>query len=263
MGIDAFTTWLEALERRHLSSLSFQEVRRSVQALSAIYVEQRGRIDSGAVLSGAGKRAAFAMFYAPLHFLVVREIVKALGAHQQMPKTLLDFGSGTGSAGAAWAMECDPRPNLVGVDRNGWALQECKWTYQTLGLRGTTRAMDVRTMTPPPNSAIIAAFTINELDAEAQNRLLPQFLKSAARGSPVLIVEPIARRLTNWWDGWAEAFVSAGGRADEWRFRIDLPERLKLMDRAAGLDHSELTARSLFCGKFTPNVLPELRTKER
>jgi hypothetical protein len=260
---DTLTTWLDALERRHFSSLTFQEVRRSVQALSAIYVEQRGRIDSGAVLNGAGKRAAFAMFYAPLHFLVVREIVRALGAQQQMPKTILDFGCGTGSAGAAWALECDPRPNLLGVDRNGWALQECKWTYQTLGLHGTTRAMDVRTMTPPPNTAIIAAFTINELDAEAQDRLLPQFLKAAARGSPVLIVEPIARRLTYWWDSWADAFVSAGGRADEWRFRVELPERLKLMDRAAGLDHRELTARSLFCGTFTPNVLPELRTKER
>src|SRR5262245_35922123 len=165
MGSDTITTWLDALERRHLGSLTFQEVRRSVQALSAIYVEQRGRIDSGAVLNGAGKRAAFAMFYAPLHFLVVREIVKAFGAHQQMPKTILDFGCGTGSAGAAWALECDPHANLIGVDRNGWVLQECQWTYQTLGLRGTTRALDVRTMTPPANTAIIAAFTINELDA--------------------------------------------------------------------------------------------------
>jgi hypothetical protein len=180
-----------------------------------------------------------------------------------MPETILDFGCGTGSAGAAWALECDPRPTLVGVDRHGWALQECKWTYQRLGLSGTTRALDVRTMTPPPNAALIAAFTINELDAEAQNRLLPQLLKSAARGSPVLIVEPIARRLTSsWWDVWADSFVSAGGRADDWRFRVELPERLKLMDRAASLDHRELTARSLFCGTFTPNVLPQLRTTE-
>src|SRR5215510_8288402 len=152
MGSDTFTNWLDALERRHLSSLTFQEVRRAVQALSAIYVEQRGRIDSGAVLNGAGKRAAFAMFYAPLHFLVVREIVKALDAHQQMPKTILDFGCGTGSAGAAWALECDPRPSLVGVDRNGWALQECKWAQQKLGLRGNTRVLDVRTMTFPSNT---------------------------------------------------------------------------------------------------------------
>jgi hypothetical protein len=37
-----------------------------------------------------------------------------------------------------------------------------------------------------------------------------------------------------------------GGRADEWRFRVELPERLALMDRAAGLDHRELTGRSLW-----------------
>src|SRR5262245_31918780 len=172
MGSDTITTWLDALERRHLSSLTFQEIRRSVQALSAIYVEQRGRIDSGAVLGGAGKRAAFAMFYAPLHFLVVREIVRALGIRQNVPKTILDFGCGTGGAGAAWALELDPHPNLIGVDRNGWVLQECKWTYQTLGLRGTTRSQDIRTLTIPPNTAIVAAFTINELDTEARDRLL-------------------------------------------------------------------------------------------
>ena len=43
-----------------------------------------------------------------------------------------------------------------------------------------------------------------------------------------------------------ERFVEAGGRADRWRFTAELPERLRLLDRAAGLDHRELTARSLY-----------------
>src|SRR2546427_6587849 len=102
---DPFLAWFDSLQMRHLSSLTFQEVRRGVQALSTIYVENRGRIDSGAVLNGAGKRAAFAMFYAPLHFLLVREIVRALSATKKKPTTIMDFGCGTGSAGAAWALE--------------------------------------------------------------------------------------------------------------------------------------------------------------
>src|SRR3954469_23798829 len=99
---DRFHAWHDALEKRHLTTLTFQEVRRAVQALSAIYVEQRDRIDSGAALNGAGKRAAFAMYYAPLHFLLVREIVRALGAERKMPETIMDLGCGTGAAGAAW-----------------------------------------------------------------------------------------------------------------------------------------------------------------
>src|SRR6476660_3465563 len=97
---DPFLNWQDSMEKRHFSSLTFQEVRRSVQALSAIYVEQRDRLDSNAVFSGAGKRAAFAMFYGPLHFLLIREIVKALGASHKKVKGILDLGCGTGVAGA-------------------------------------------------------------------------------------------------------------------------------------------------------------------
>jgi len=72
--------WYAALEARHLMSLTFPEVRRALQALSSLYVERRDRLVAGRALEGAGKRAAFAMFYGPLHFLIVREIVRALQA---------------------------------------------------------------------------------------------------------------------------------------------------------------------------------------
>jgi len=245
---DLFLAWHEALEKRHLAALTFQEVRRSVQALSSIYVENRERLDSGAVLNGAGKRAAFAMFYAPLHFLLVREIVRSLDAARSLPPTILDLGCGTGSAGAAWALESEPRPRILGIDRNTWALEEARWTYSKLGLQGTVRSADVRSTRIPADTAVIAAFTINELDDESRARLLGQFLKTVSRGAPVLIIEPIARRLTSWWESWAASFKAVGGRDDRWRFNIDLPERLKLMDKAAGLDHREITGRALWAG---------------
>jgi hypothetical protein len=62
----------------------------------------------------------------------------------------------------------------------------------------------------------------------------------------VLVVEPIAKRALAWWPEWQAQFTTSGGRADEWRFRIDLPERQRLLGRAAGLDPRELTARSLW-----------------
>jgi hypothetical protein len=75
---DAFVAWLASLETKHLRELTFREVSRSLRALSATYVERRHRLVEGAALSGRGKRAAFALFYGPLHHLLVAHIVRAL-----------------------------------------------------------------------------------------------------------------------------------------------------------------------------------------
>jgi hypothetical protein len=64
----------------------------------------------------------------------------------------------------------------------------------------------------------------------------------------VLVLEPIARGIAPWWPAAAARFSEAGGRADEWRFPIELPSVLKTLDRAAGLRHDELTVRSLWLG---------------
>jgi SAM-dependent methyltransferase len=243
---DPFVHWFNALERRHLTNLSFSEVRKGIQALSSLYVERRGGIDRGHVFSGAGKRAAFAMYFGPLHFLLVREIVRALDARLPQRTSILDLGCGTGAAGAAWALAFEARPQLIGVDRNSWALQECRWTYQQLGVQGKAKAADLDTLRIPANTAVIAAFTINELDLHLREHFRREFTRHAEDGAPVLIVEPIARRLTSWWDEWSQEWGARGGRADEWRFPIELPDRLKLMDKASGLSHRELTGRSLW-----------------
>jgi SAM-dependent methyltransferase len=241
-----FVRWFEVLERRHLTSLNFSEVRRAVQALSSLYVERRDRIDRSSPLSGAGKRAAFAMYFAPLHFLLVQQIVRALDARVPKGTDILDLGCGTGAAGAAWAKEFAPDAKVIGIDRNSWALQECKWTYQQLGIEGKVKNADISGVRLPAATAVIAAFTMNELDSVSRERFFGEFIRTARSGAPVLVVEPIARRVTTWWDDWVEQWPKNGGRADEWRFHAELPERLALMDRAAGLDHRELTGRSLW-----------------
>src|SRR6266571_3072365 len=116
-----FDRWLAALEARHLADLTFPEVSRALRALSSAYVERRGRLATGAALDGAGKRAAFALFYGPLHFITVREAVKALGAHRPPPARILDLGCGTGAAGAAWAVSAGGTPFVEGVDQSAWA----------------------------------------------------------------------------------------------------------------------------------------------
>src|SRR6187549_1523528 len=71
------------------------------RALSSAYVERRHAVASG--LDGAGKRAAFALYYAPLHFRATSHVLHAVGAASPPPRTIVDLGCGTGAAGAAWA----------------------------------------------------------------------------------------------------------------------------------------------------------------
>jgi SAM-dependent methyltransferase len=246
---DPFSRWLAALQARHLEVLTFAEVRRGLQALSSLYVQGRGRIADGAALDGAGKRAAFALYLGPLHFLIVREVVRALRAAETAPARIVDLGCGTGAAGAAWALEARPHPTVDGVDRSGWAADEARWTLRTLGLRGQVQAGDLdRAPLPGRGAAVIAAFTANELDEARRERLLTRLLDAARAGARVLVVEPIAKRMAPWWGGWADRVGAAGGREDEWRFPAALPAPLLALDRAAGLDHRELLARSLWMG---------------
>jgi len=115
----AFDSWLEATRSRYLAKLTFSELRKGVQALSSLYVERRsgGRIAARA-LSGEGKRAAFATYYAPLHFLVTHEAVSQLGGGAfQGVRTVHDLGCGTGAAGVAAATGLPGPPALCGVRR--------------------------------------------------------------------------------------------------------------------------------------------------
>jgi hypothetical protein len=247
---DPFPSWFESLQRRHLADLEFAEVRRALQALTRWYVERRATRQGkrpGAALDGRGKRAAFALFYGPLHYLIVREIVRQLDAAATQVSGIWDLGCGTGAGGAAWALEFDRAPGLRGLDTNAWVLTEARRTWRELGLTGTTAKGDIGTARlPGPSHGILAAYAINELAPHARDAVLERLLEAADRGARVLVVEPIARRISPWWDGWVRAFEARGGRADTWRFRIDLPPQLRLLDRAAGLDHGELTGRSLY-----------------
>src|SRR6188508_1420448 len=92
-------TWMTRLEERHLADLRFSEVTRALRALSSAYVERReSALADHKALDGAGKRAAFAMYYGPLHFLLVQHIVKEIGVSLS-PGTVVDLGCGTGVAG--------------------------------------------------------------------------------------------------------------------------------------------------------------------
>jgi len=89
---------------------------------------------------------------------------------------------------------------------------------------------------------------VNELDDAARGVLSERLLAHAARGGQVVVVEPVAGFVAPWWASWRAAWQAQGGKADEWRVRVDLPPIVAKLDRAAGLNHRELTGRTLTLG---------------
>ncbi|HSL23982.1 MAG TPA: methyltransferase [Vicinamibacterales bacterium] len=245
-----FEGWIAALEARHLAELRFPEVTRALRALSADYVQRRHRV-GGAALDGRGKRAAFALFYGPLHFIVIEEVSRSLGIDPATVTHVIDLGCGTGAAGAAIASATGARPLVTGTDRQAWTLTEAAATYRWFALRHRVIRSDVSSFVREHRRAgeghlFVAAYTINELSSDERRKLLAALIARGRAGAAVLVIEPIATRVSPWWDEWAQAWRALGGRADTWRFARTLPETLRKLDEAAGLDHREQTARSIW-----------------
>ena len=134
-----FQAFIDDLEKRHLADLRFSEVTRALRALSSAYVERReSALADHKALDGAGKRAAFALYYGPLHFLLVQHIVNQIGA-PLAPGAVIDLGCGTGVAGAAIAASTTPPLRVLGFDTHPWTLDEARFTYKSLGLQSDVR----------------------------------------------------------------------------------------------------------------------------
>lgn len=251
--------FIAALLDRHAAPLRRSEFLKAIRALSARYVERRATLADRSPLDSAGKRAAFAAYYAPLHYLTVRHVLGALGSTSAPLSRIVDLGCGTGVAGAAWAGVVrgsgpGTTPVLHGIDRSGWAVEEAVWTYRALGITGRAKRGDLvraaeslvaRRERQLDRTGVILAWSSNELDAPARNRLRATLVEVGRSGAAILIVEPISRQAAPWFDDWAAAVIKVGGRQDEWRFDEPRPSALTSIDAEVGFDRAALTARSL------------------
>jgi hypothetical protein len=241
----AFLACVEAAFARHLTELRWAEIARALTALSNTYVHRRQR--GGEALDGRGKRAAFTLYYAPRHFVMMREVVRGVAAGAAAYDTLVDLGCGTGSAGAAWSLARAPHAAILGVDTQAWALGEAARLYRALAVPGRTVRTGIEHLRwPRGRLGIVAAFTVNELVPAARARLQTALAARIATGDALLVVEPLARAAAPWWDEWSAWAGALGGRSDTWRFEVALPPQVAALGHSAGLDPRELGCRSLW-----------------
>lgn len=245
--------WLQALIARHTGNFSRPEFLKAVRALSSRYVEDRARLGRRSPLDSAGKRAAFAGFYAPLHYVTLTSVLGALGESMTATR-LIDLGCGTGVAALAWADAATSPSSITGIDESAWALDEMRWNCRTRGLVCHTHRMSLvdaleRELTGSRRAAlsttgVVCAWSLNELTTGDLDRMRTALIEAHGRGARILVVEPMATSAVPWWESWRDAVVAAGGRADEWRFAPNLPDVLAELDDAAGFRREALTARS-------------------
>lgn len=243
-----FDAWLVSLEARHLADLRFPEVVRALRALSSTYVERRARLSGRGSLDSAGKRAAFALYYGPLHWLLVHAVVQQVRGATRPVRRLLDLGCGSGAAGAGWATAMARLPEVSGLDLHPWTIGEAVFTYRQCGIDADVRRGHAERSRWPRVDAVLAAFLANELAEADRGVLLERLLDAARGGARVLVIEPLSKAVAPWWPAWSEAVVRAGGRADEWRFEVALPPIVVRLADAAGLRPQGVAGRSLWIG---------------
>ena len=242
-----FGAWIAAAADRE--SLRFPEIRKGVQALSARYVEGRkaGGVGAGA-LGGAGLRAAFASFYAPLHFLTAFAAANALPASFRAGLArVVDLGAGTGAVGAALALAAGGA-EVLALDRSAWALGEARHTFAAFAVRGRTRRSELPAGVPRLSASdlVAAGWLLNEGGASFRARLGGVLARALEAGARVLVLEPVARGVSPWWDDFAAALAPAGTASALMKWEIERPEWIARLDEAAGLDHREIGARVLW-----------------
>ena len=241
-------SWVEQESELALADLRFADVRRAVQALSSLYVQKRakGGLDRRAG-DGSGKRAAFASYYAPLHFLAAVVAAQRVGLGEASDaREVVDLGCGTGAVGAAVARMLPGRPPISGVDANASAVRACRRTFVALGVRGRARVGRLPGAMPRirQGTVVVAGWSLNELSPDERAATVSALEAGLERGAGLMVLEPLSTRVVPWWPRFCARLP--GAIVDEFRVAIDRPEWIRRLDQATRLDHRDATGRVLW-----------------
>ena len=241
--------WLQERTQAAEQELSFREIRKGVQAVSADYLGRlRGRSLGNRALDGRAKRAAFATFFSAIHHATVRTwlATEPLGSVRGV-RRVLDLGCGTGAVGAAAALSIRDRPPILGIDRSQWAIEEARACYRAFGLSGSTKRATLPGGMPRIESGdlLVAGWSINELEEGSLTAMLETLNRALKKGAGLLIVEPISEKICPWWGAWRRKYQPLGVQEFRVKFPWNRPEWIQRMDKAAHMNHSILSARVL------------------
>ncbi|HEU4431729.1 MAG TPA: hypothetical protein VFT98_23425, partial [Myxococcota bacterium] len=109
---------------------------------------------------------------------------------------------------------------------------------------GTQRALlPARIPRLEASDLAVAGWFVSECDDAGRERVLAALERGVDVGARVVVLEPLAGRIVPWWDDAAARFAARQVASGSVRWRMQRPEWIARMDKAAGLDHRELGAR--------------------
>ncbi len=240
--------WTIAAHDRWARDLTFQELRKSVSAVSDWYVHKRSTENLGdRATDGRGKRAAFVVYFGSLHLLLVQAWLAERPPVRA--SAVVDLGCGPGVVGAAVARWCGAS-RVWSSDRLGAHLEVAAWTGRALGVKLQTRKAALPSAVPSIRepTLLTLGWVLNELDDETRAHTIVQLRRAMADGAGVLVFAPLSTRATPWWSNVVAQLTEATPDAEEGIFRCRpvRPPLIVDLDRATRLDHREMGARYLF-----------------
>lgn len=247
-----FDDWVDAEATRAVADLRFADVRRGVQALSTLYVQKRSKGGlARKAADGAGKRAAFASYYAPLHFFAAWHAARSLGIvpASGAPVTVHDLGCGTAPVSAAVLADQPERGRARGLDVAAWAPKAAKRTWAAFGVSGRARVGRMPGGLPRlgPADLVVFGWSLNELEPGDREAVLVRTARGLQRGAGLLLLEPLSTRVSPWWPAAVAALGPLGAEEIEVRESFERPTWVARLDQATGLDHRVVGARALGC----------------
>ena len=240
--------WTAAAHDKWARDLTFQELRKSVSAVSDWYVHKRGTDRLGdRATDGRGKRASFIVYFGTLHLLLVQAWLAERPSVRA--KAVVDLGCGPGVVGAAVARWCGAS-RVWASDRLGGHLEVAAWTGRALGVKLQTRKVALPSAVPSIRepSLLTLGWVLNELDDDTRAQTVVALRRAMAEGAGLLIFAPLSTRATPWWSAVVTQLTEGYPEAEEgiFRCRPNRPPLVVDLDRATRLDHRELGARYLF-----------------
>lgn len=244
------TTWwakLEAIHNESRAGLTRRAWHQAIQAASRNYTSQRQRLSQSVAPSPAIQLAQHG-YYGVMHALIVQAIAAYFHIQQWPFQRLIDIGCNTGVAGLTLCAQLPTITSYIGLEPQRWAAKKAKQFQLACAIPGKIFSGTGLTWQPQKGDLILLSFVLNEMTESQRKVLHSKLLHHLEKGAGILIIEPIARHITPWWDSWLQSFLpwsySQANLQKAWP--VQTPQMWFESHHGAGFHHQRWKARSLW-----------------